>query len=165
MNSLKIQWDYLLHIISYHQCVWESKPRLLCMNHQILVTITKLRNQGINSNQIIPQQLNSKINRIWIFNEGISLTLYQAPLYVLNKKQHSWCMIWSVLSRGPAAEARLVNCSMRRLFSRSRPHTSSLILNKLSFYDQSVRLLVDWLFGRLIDQKSYTYMLPFKYLL
>ena len=35
------------------------------------------------------------------------------------------CSMWSVLSSGPAAAARLVNCSISRLFSRNKPHTSS----------------------------------------
>lgn len=35
------------------------------------------------------------------------------------------CSSWSVLSSGPAAAAREVNCSMRREFSLRRPHTSS----------------------------------------
>ena len=47
-----------------------------------------------------------------------------SPLVMLRRL--IWCMMWSVLSRGPSAAARAVNCSMSRLFSRSSPHTSSL---------------------------------------
>ena len=40
---------------------------------------------------------------------------------------------WSVLSRGPAAAAREVNCSISREFSRNRPQTSSYKLWMISW--------------------------------
>ena len=54
---------------------------------------------------------------------GGAVSIPLVTLFMFNRLI-CWRM-WSVLSRGPAEAARLVNCSISRLFSLNRPQTSS----------------------------------------
>ena len=54
---------------------------------------------------------------------GGAVSIPLVTLFMFNRLI-CWRM-WSVLSRGPAEAARLVNCSINLLFSLNRPHTSS----------------------------------------
>ena len=68
----------------------------------------------------------------------LSISQHQQPCVEL-----TCCRSWSVLSRGPAAAARDVNCSINLEFSRSKPQTSSCfqLHHNLPLYDVVPRRL------------------------